>query len=132
MVQDLLHRQIVRRLPQVQDWFQSLRVDLDIPVYSSYDIREAEFKVTNVDANIYPAGFNNICATDREHAGELFQRYLSQHYGPSFKKILVLSEEHTQNPYYWDNVRALVQIIADAGCEVQVAFPRSRDRKSVV
>ena len=26
-------------------------------------------KVANVDANIYPAGFNNICPTDRENCG---------------------------------------------------------------
>lgn len=123
-IQDHIHGQIVRRLDRLQDWFRSIREGVDVPFYSSYDVRDAGFKLAIVDANIYPAGFNNICGADREHAGELVRFYLERHYGGVPKKILVLTEEHTSNPYYWDNVRALKQIIEEAGRDVRLAIPR--------
>jgi glutamate--cysteine ligase len=125
MVHDIVHRQIVRNLDKVEAWFKEVRRDIDVPFYSSYDIRDSGYKVTNVDANIYPAGFNNICAIDREHGGSLVAGYLERHYGSGIKKILVLTEEHTNNPYYWDNVASLATLIRSAEIEVMVAVPRS-------
>ena len=124
MIQDQIHGQIIRHLDEVNAWFKAHRRELDVPFYSSYDIRDSGFKVANVDANIYPAGFNNICLTDREHAGALAKSYIEDHYGTGCRRVLILSEEHTTNPYYWENVRALRTIIADAGLEVEIAFPR--------
>lgn len=125
MAHDTIHRQIVRNKEKIEMWFREIRQDIDVPFYSSYDIRDSGFKVTNVDANIYPAGFNNICRADRENCGPLVQRYVERHYGVSTRKILVLTEEHTNNPYYWDNVAALRDLIADGGLEVKLAVPRS-------
>lgn len=124
MVQDLVHKQIVRNLDKVGDWFRENRKGVDVPIYSSYDIRDSGFKVVNVDANIYPAGFNNICRADYENTGAIMKGYLERHYGGRARKILILTEEHTNNPYYWDNVRALRSILKDAGVDVKVAIPR--------
>jgi len=123
---DLIHRQIVRNLDKIQTWFSKIRKDVDVPFYSSYDIRDSGLKITNVDANIYPAGFNNICPTDRENAGPLVREYINRHYGVETKRLLVLTEEHTGNPYYWDNVAALKEIISDAGIDVRLAVPRAK------
>ena len=123
-VQDAIHRRLLDRKDAVQEWFRSVRQGIDVPFYSSYDIRDAGFKISNVDANIYPAGFNNICSVDREHAGDLVRAYLARHYAGAAKRILILTEEHTNNPYYWDNVRALRTIIEEAGSEVRLAIPR--------
>ena len=125
-VQDTVHRQIVRNLDKIEAWFAEIRKDVDVPFYSSYDVRDSGTKVTNVDANVYPAGFNNICQTDRENCGPLVEHYVRRHYGEKAKRLLVLTEEHTGNPFYWDNVAALKQMISDAGLEVQLAFPRAQ------
>lgn len=132
MVQDLIHKQIVRNLDRVGEWFRERRTGVDVPIYSSYDIRDSGFKVVNVDANIYPAGFNNICRTDYENTGVIMRGYLERHYLGQARKILILTEEHTNNPYYWDNVRALRSILRDAGVEVRVAIPRGEPGASVV
>lgn len=124
MVQDTIHEQIVRNETKINDWFRSIRQDVDVPFYSSYDIRDFSHKVTNVDANIYPAGFNNICAVDRENAGQAIKYYIERHYGPNVRKLLVLTEEHTNNAYYWDNVATLRNLIQDAGLEVRLGIPR--------
>lgn len=129
MVKDQVHRQIVRNLDKIYEWFGRLRKDVDVPFYSSYDIRDSGHKVVNVDANIYPAGFNNICSTDRENCGPLIKSYISRHYGDDAKKLLVLTEEHTNNPYYWDNVGTLRRLIAEAGLEVKLAVPRAQNHE---
>ena len=130
---DSLHQQIVRNLPRIQDWFGSYRDEVDLPFYSSYDIRDSGHKVANVDANIYPAGFNNICPTDRESAPPLVRFYLDRHYGiGTVKKLLLITEEHTNNAYYWENVASLVEILRGADLEVCVAIPRLQQERAVM
>lgn len=131
MVQDLVHQKIVANLDKINKWFAEHRFEVDLPFYSSYDIRDSGFKVSNVDANIFPAGFNNICITDRENSGDPVKFYLAKHYGPDIKNILILSEEHTNNPYYWDNVIALTKMVKLAGYNVEVAFPRLQSNEPI-
>jgi glutamate--cysteine ligase len=126
MVQEIMHRQIVRNLEAVREWFRQKRTHVDVPIYSSYDIRDSGFKAANVDANIYPAGFNNICRVDRENTGEIMKGYLDRHYEGRVRNVLVITEEHTNNPYYWDNVRALRTILTDGGFNIRLAVPRGQ------
>lgn len=118
-----IHDSICKNYEAVQTWFQSQTKKLNYPIYSSYDIRDGDYKISNVDANIYPAGFNNICPTDKESAVDLFKKYISVHYGNSIKKILLITEEHTNNPYYLENVATLQQLLTEGGYLVHVAFP---------
>ena len=125
-----IHKQIVRNLDKIEAWFRDVRTVVDVPIYSSYDIRDSGVKVTNVDANIYPAGFNNICPTDRENCGPLVKRYVERHYGAQTRKILLLTEEHTNNAFYWDNVSVLSKIIRDAGLDLRIAVPRATSNEA--
>ncbi len=122
--QSLIHSQICQNYSAIEKWFQSVTKRLAYPIYSSYDIRDSGYKVTNVDANIYPAGFNNICPTDKETAVDLFRRYINVHYKFPVKKILLITEEHTKNPYYLENVYTLVDLMTQAGYEVRLSFPK--------
>jgi glutamate--cysteine ligase len=124
MAQKTLHKQFIKKQKEITDWFCQKAKLLNYPIYSSYDIRDAGYKVSNVDANIFPAGFNNICHVDKENAGSLFKKYLENHYEASIKKILLVTEEHTQNPYYWENVYTIKSLLEDAGCEVLVGLPK--------
>lgn len=121
---ELIHRQIVENCDAVSEWFQSHSRNLKFPIYSSFDIRDAGFKLGPVDANIFPAGFNNICPTDREESVDLAKSFIDGHYGPETKKIVLLTEEHTQNAYYWNNVAVLSEILTGAGRDVRLAVPR--------
>lgn len=126
MIKEEIHEKIVQKLKEVEAWFELKSKAVNMPIYSSYDIRDSGLKVTNVDANIFPAGFNNICPTDQEEAPALMRSYIDQHYGSSVKKILLLTEEHTNNPYYWSNIASLRKIMTEAGLEVQIAIPRAK------
>src|SRR5882757_4711221 len=100
MNHQILHKKIIENCDQVQAWFKSKNQSLAFPFYSSFDLRDAGFKIVPVDANIYPAGFNNICLIDRESAVDVAKVFIDSHYSPDTKKIVLLTEEHTQNPYY--------------------------------
>ncbi len=117
-----LHKKILSKQDPICEWFSAKAKNAFIPIYSSYDVRDAGYKVANVDANIYPAGFNNICPTDKETSIDLMRHYLEEKYSKDLKRILLVTEEHTQNPYYWDNVVTIKDLIESAGKEVRVGF----------
>lgn len=123
--QERLHKNISANRQKVDEWFVEKSRDLQFPFYSSFDIRDAGFKIAPVDANLYPAGFNNICTVDKESANEIVAFYLKSHYKLPSNRILLLTEEHTQNAYYWDNVWTLKHLITEAGYEVKVSFPKA-------
>lgn len=109
---------------QAQDWYLNHLSQLEYPIYSSYDIRQSGLKIAAVDANIYPAGFNNILVTDRILASQAFDQYLQRHFNKS-NRILLVTEEHTLNKYYWDNIAVLKSCLEQTGRQVLVAFPRA-------
>lgn len=123
MIHDLIHKKIVNHLDAVEAWFTKESEGLFFPFYSSFDVRDSGGKVAPVDANVFPAGFNNICPTDQDSSVEIVKNYFSSHH-PSAHKVVLLTEEHTKNPYYWDNVATLERLLKEAGLEVRVAIPK--------
>lgn len=124
MIQDHIHQLTLRNNQKICQWFRSRSLEVPYPIYSSYDIRDSGYKVTNVDANIFPAGFNNICPTDKESAAPLFKKYLVAHYEKPIQKILLITEEHTNNSFYWENVFNIQSLLEASGCRVKLGFPR--------
>ena len=43
---------------------------------------------------------------------------------PRVKKILLVTEEHTNNPFYWENVVTIKTLLQNANKEVMVGIPR--------
>lgn len=127
MIRLELHQQTLQKMDAICAWFKAQSATLPYPIYSSYDIRDSGYKVTNVDANIYPAGFNNICPTDKESTPEHFNEYFKLHYKQPIQNILLVTEEHTTNPYYWDNVWTIQNLIQQTGRTVRVALPQKFD-----
>lgn len=124
MLKNKVHEQIIKNQTQLHDWFATRRHQLPLPIYTSVDVRDSSYKIGSVDANIYPAGFNNICPTDKEATPEIFKDYLQHFYGGNIKKIGIITEEHTKNAFYWENVCWLRQMVTEAGYEVRILFPR--------
>lgn len=120
-----LHDQICIHYNELKDWSRNHAKQLEYPIYSSYDIRDSGYKVANVDANIYPAGFNNICPTDKETSVDLFKRYIYSHYDSGIKNILLVTEEHTKNPYYLENVATISDLLTQGEFNVRLAFPKN-------
>ncbi|AHI07225.1 putative glutamate--cysteine ligase [Bdellovibrio bacteriovorus W] len=119
-----LHERTLANMDKICNWFDQKTAAVAYPIYSSYDIRDSGYKVSNVDANIFPAGFNNICSADKETSIGLMDRYISKHYGQDVRNILLVTEEHTNNAYYWENVFTIKRLIESSNRTVRVAIPR--------
>jgi glutamate--cysteine ligase len=128
MITNILHKHFCRSNDALASWYNKKLNGLGYPIYSSYDIRDAGFKISNVDANIYPAGFNNICQVDNETSVDLMAEYIRCHYGANIKKVMILAEAHTNNPYYWDNVAAIRGLLEQSGVKVLVSIPRKLEQ----
>lgn len=87
------------------------------PLYSSVDIRESKTKLAPVDHNMYPAGFNNLCALDLDYSSSIFENAIKSK-TPHAKTIGIIPESHTKNLFYLDHLAILGKAIRDAGYEV--------------
>ena len=128
MIKDILHQKIISKKSIVMDWFKKKSATIFFPFYSSFDLRDSGSKIVPVDANIFPAGFNNLCEVDRESMPPILDQYIGQNYG-KIKKVILLTEEHEKNIYYWDNVTALRKIMEQANLEVIVCVPGKNIRE---
>ena len=128
-MKDLIHERIVANLDDICHWFSKQPLQEHTPFYSSFDMRDGGYKITNVDANLFPAGFNNICDVDREEAPALISRYFEKQNNSlgSDIKVALLTEEHTKNAYYWENVACIVKLLEGAGMEVRLCLPRKME-----
>src|SRR5690606_976708 len=126
--QDEIHLKISRNLKKVQEWYTEKGKGYAFPFYTSVDVRDSGFKVAVVDANIYPAGFNNVCQTDQETASSAVENYLKTYYKKPISRVCLLCEEHTSNLNYWDNVITLKTIIEQSGRQVRLSIPRTLEK----
>lgn len=114
-----LNRRVSDNRQRIEEWVNSHHENILIPLYSSADLRVSDFKISTVDTNVFPAGFNNLSEEHRQRAGELFRNVLVSKYN-GVKKILIVPELHTKNRFYWQNVEVLCTILENAGYEVRV------------
>ena len=105
-----LEGRVIAKHSELENWFASKRRDLEMPVYGSVDIRDAHWKVAVVDANQYPAGFNNLKDGDigahlREAIGDI-------------RHVHIWPENHNRNPAYVENINSLTSLLEAEGYAV--------------
>ena len=105
---------------EIHAWLESHEKVKELPLYSSVDIRDAGFKMAVIDTNRFPAGFNNLCEHGLSDSIKLIRQAIEKRV-PNCKNILIVSEEHTRNTWYLENVRILEEIIKKAGFNVRIA-----------
>ena len=132
IIKDILHQKIVKHYDKAQSWFYQKSHSLAFPFYSSFDLRDSSIKISPVDANLFPAGFNNICSVDKESSISICEQYLLKNF-PSAKNIILLAEEHTHNPFYWDNIHTLKNLLQKTGDrKVSICVPGKNITKDTV
>ena len=118
-----LESRIIEKQDELEAWFAEQRAKLTMPVYGSVDIRDAHWKVAVVDANQFPAGFNNLSDGDigthlREAIGDL-------------RHIHIWPESHSRNPAYAEHIKALSTILEHEGYAVTQGILKIEDGKPV-
>src|SRR6185437_12027331 len=99
---------------EIKEWIASYYNNTSPQLFTSVDIRNAGFKIAHVDANLFPAGFNNLSTYGVEKAKNLFTDYIAKYY-PWVHKIALVPENYTRNQKYLENLFTLLQIIKEAG-----------------
>lgn len=106
----------------INEYLDDYSKDLVVPFTSSVDIRESTDKIAPVDNNIYPAGFNNLCALDADFSSEVFRKTLDKK-KKDIGLIGVIPESNTKNLFYLDHLGTLVKLIRDAEYQVIILSP---------
>ena len=89
--------------------------------YNSIDLRHSSFKISAIDTNCYPAGFNNLSESGKNIAENLVAEFLSKNFSTSPKNIFIIPENHTRNMRYLENLAIIVEILQRQKCQVFVA-----------
>ncbi len=110
----------------ISEWMAKKRSEVPIPIYGSVDIRDAGWKVAVVDANHFPAGFNNTSPEDEPHLAALLRNHIKRkHEGCTW--VHLYPESHTRNPGYVENVATIKRLIESAGFRCTVGSPELED-----
>ena len=108
--------------PLVDIWIAERSQGLTYPVYTSLDLRIADFKSAVVDTNLFPCGFNNLCDTMIRQSALALRKCVGAHY-PTVKNIAIYCEAHTRNTFYFRNLAALQTVITQAGFTCLLVHP---------
>lgn len=114
-----LSEALVRHRDGITDLLRRHRATVTCPVYASVDVRTNADKAAVVDANAFPAGFNNLTLASRASASDALRRLLGRTQ-PTARSVLLLAENHSRNAAYAQHLEALHGTLAGAGFAVSV------------
>lgn len=107
------------RTDEVDSWLAHQRQQSAPYIYTSVDLRHAGHRLVPVDANLFPAGFNNLSPAASKRAVQYFKQYFAQRF-PEAKRVALIAENHTRNLAYLHNLYVLQDLITQAGFEVRI------------
>ena len=106
----------------ITNWMTAKRKEVPIPIYGSVDIRDAGWKVGVVDANHFPAGFNNVAKEDLSALSGLFKTHIMRTQ-PNCNWVHIYPESHTRNQGYIENIATIQRLIQMAEFKCTIGSP---------
>ncbi len=119
-----LERSMLNKQIEIETWFRQQWQKTPAPLTSSVDIRNAGFKIAPVDTNLYPAGFNNLNSEFHPLSIQAAQSIVCESM-PGCKKIMLIPENHTRNPFYIESLSVIQDIFKNAGFDIRIGSLRS-------
>ncbi len=116
-----INKKFIEKSGEIENWIEQHSKEALVPLYTSVDLRISKYKITPVDTNVFPAGFNNLSDYYRGRTASLFNQYLRRKY-PKYSNILLIPELNTRNLYYWENVYVLKSILESVGFRVEIGI----------
>lgn len=111
-------KRLIEKKEKIEAWFDERWQETPAPLTSSVDIRDAGYKCSVVDTNLFPAGFNNLDQSARMKAAHAFKSFFKNK--PKESSFLIIPEAHTRNPHYIESVSVLHDLVQAAGFNVHV------------
>jgi glutamate--cysteine ligase len=104
---------------EIEHWFRSKWTTNLSPFYGSVDLRNNDFKLTPIDMNLFPGGFNNIDPQAIPLASQSINNLINR-YCNNARSVLLIPENHTRNQAYLKNIYTLQYILEQAGIETKI------------
>jgi glutamate--cysteine ligase len=114
-----LERRIIEASTSIERWFRLAWQEHTPPFYGSVDLRHAGFKLSPVDMNLFPGGFNNLSEDMLPLAIQAAMAAIEK-YCPEARNLLLIPENHTRNGYYLMNVARLASVLRQTGLQVRL------------
>lgn len=114
-----LETKIIASQVVIETWFRENFQKLPTLLTSSVDIRNAGFKLSPVDTNLFPAGFNNLNPDSYPLAIQALQFTINKIH-QKCQRILIIPEAHTRNQYYLQSLWVLNELFTKAGFDVKI------------
>ncbi len=114
-----LERHLLDHQAEAEAWFRAQWIKTPAPFYGSVDLRNAGFKLAPVDTNLFPAGFNNLNPAFIPLCVHAVQSAIER-ICPSAMRIILVTENHTRNVFYFESVATLQDILTKAGLDVRI------------
>ncbi len=114
-----LEQQILNASHDIEYWFRSQWLLHTPPFYASVDLRNAGFKLSVVDTNLFPGGFNNLSPDMLPLAVQAMSAAVERRC-PDVRRFLLIPENHTRNMFYLTNVARLARLLQQSGLEIRI------------
>jgi glutamate--cysteine ligase len=114
-----LEQRVLESTPAIERWFRLEWMEHTPPLYASIDLRNAGFKLSPVDTNLFPAGFNHLTAEMLPLAVQAAMAAIEK-ICPEAKNLLLIPDEATRNTFYLTHLQRLVEIFTQAGLNVRL------------
>ena len=117
-----LNEMLESKRQEITAWMKTKRSEVAIPIYGSVDVRDAGWKICVVDANHFPAGFNNVSKENMVELSLLFKEHVKRSH-PACRWVHIYPESHTRNQGYAENISSIKTMIQEAGFVCTVGSP---------
>lgn len=123
MVSNSFSSSLKKNHSQISQWFEKHEKKIYVPFLTSVTIKDSGFKASVSDVQIFPSGLNYLCKTDLKNVSRLIRKYFERHYPEVLKNknILILSSANNPNPFYYDHLEILCQLMKKGGFKPQIA-----------
>jgi len=114
-----LEQRVLDSMPAIERWFRLEWMEHSPPFYSSVDIRNAGFKLSPVDTNLFPCGWNNLTPQMLPLAVQATMAAIEK-ICPEARNLLVIPENGQHSSFYLQSLVQLQRIFNMAGLNVRL------------
>ncbi len=114
-----LEQRVLESMPATERWFRLEWMEHTPPFYCSVDLRNAGFKLAPVSTDLFPGNFNHLTDQMLPLAVQAAMAAIEK-ICPEARNLLLIPDNHTDDPFYLTHVQRLVQIFTQAGLNVRL------------
>ena len=126
-----LEQRLLDAMPAIERWFRLEWMEHTPPFYTSVDVRNAGFKLSPVDTNLFPDGWNNLTQAMLPLAVQAAMAAIEK-ICPEARNLLIIPQNHVKSTFYLSNLVQLRRVFQMAGLNVRIGSINPDVKKSTV